>query len=959
MGKYLRNEPARGWSYSKIAVATLWLAAFLVLGATIFTQAACAFYVQFDTSQYPNDAWLQIQDPNFASSTANFQGSYTDVITGNSTTIDFSTNPPYSGPNVLMSVPVKIARLQSGKLTITYSNGAVLFIFYDDPSANSRTAAPSQMVSTQRFQAFELTMTGHNGDSGDLTAINWFTAPMSLNSYASDPTQSPPPSPLQTVGYGNTTAAQVASHMAAITQGNPQAVLSANGYVVRYLGPSNYNGNPNPWPSFIPYTQSINTAGQSTSIQTANAFHFSGEPLPNYFFGCTMTATAGSNGSVTASGDITVTWTGTIKPGNPTPPLNDPDQYHTAPWYGWPNATIVFSAAEGTNPPAPADFNNAIYGQAANNNSITFPGTAWNQFQAFTQSTLQFPGQPHDPASNPSLYDLTAYNTTLNKFVGEVTTGLLGGYFNSTYIPAGYTTMIKDMPSSQWWNLNPIVGFSEIQSNNAYYNQYAGVIFATSGNTVYGVPFTDRFGTGPVVDSVSHNNHSVLCWVLGIEPPLTNGVLADFTANPTSGPAPLAVQFTDSSTASAPSTITNWSWDFGDGSSSTAQSPSHTYNNAGTYMTTLTVTGSQGGSSSKSHVVVVGNSSAPVANFTANPTSGLAPLAVQFTDTSTGSVTSWAWTFGDGGSSAAQNPSHTYNNPGTYTVTLTVTGPGGSDSKIGTIKATTTAPVANFTANPTSGPAPLAVQFTDTSTGSINTRSWDFGDGSGGSTAQNPSHTYTNPGTYTVTLTVTGPGGSNSKPGTITVTTPNPAISLSTTSLAPSCYLGQNAQSQSFLVSNSGGGTLNYTITKTQPWLTVSPTGGSSTGAANSHQVTYSTAKLKVGTYHDTITVSGAGASNTPQTIQVTLTVAKKPAPPVANFTASPTSGTAPLTVQFTDHSTGIINTWSWSFGDGSSSTSQNPSHTYTGQHHLYYSATLTVTGPGGSRRKQVAIKVR
>jgi len=71
-----------------------------------------------------------------------------------------------------------------------------------------------------------------------------------------------------------------------------------------------------------------------------------------------------------------------------------------------------------------------------------------------------------------------------------------------------------------------------------------------------------------------------------------------------------------------------------------------------------------------------------VAHFVANPTTGFAPLTVTFTDQSLGNVTSWSWNFGDGSTSTMQNPSHTYTDPGTYTVSLTVTGPGGSDTEI-------------------------------------------------------------------------------------------------------------------------------------------------------------------------------------------------------------------------------------------------------------------------------------
>jgi len=157
----------------------------------------------------------------------------------------------------------------------------------------------------------------------------------------------------------------------------------------------------------------------------------------------------------------------------------------------------------------------------------------------------------------------------------------------------------------------------------------------------------------------------------------------------------------------------------------------------------------------------------PVASFTASPTSGDAPLTVQFTDRSTGDITSWSWSFGDGGTSSSRNPVHTYQAAATYTARLTVVGPGGSGTYTETIRVTEVppppppAPVAGFSASPTSGEAPLTVQFTDTSTGEIDSWGWSFGDG-GTSTARSPSHTYSSKGNYTARLTVTGPGGSDS-----------------------------------------------------------------------------------------------------------------------------------------------------------------------------------------------------
>ena len=147
------------------------------------------------------------------------------------------------------------------------------------------------------------------------------------------------------------------------------------------------------------------------------------------------------------------------------------------------------------------------------------------------------------------------------------------------------------------------------------------------------------------------------------------------------------------------------------------------------------------------------------ASFTALPTSGPAPLDVQFTDSSSGTVESWLWTFGDSVTHTHQHPTHTYTAKGTYTVTLTVSGPLGEDTATQLDAITVYEPVvAGFGAVPTLGVAPLDVQFTDLSSGDYDERLWDFGDDVT-HTLPNPTHVYTTPGVYTVTLTVSGMGG--------------------------------------------------------------------------------------------------------------------------------------------------------------------------------------------------------
>jgi outer membrane protein assembly factor BamB len=169
----------------------------------------------------------------------------------------------------------------------------------------------------------------------------------------------------------------------------------------------------------------------------------------------------------------------------------------------------------------------------------------------------------------------------------------------------------------------------------------------------------------------------------------------------------------------------------------------------------------------------------PNASFTANRTSGPAPLTIQFIGSSTGSEPlTYAWDFTNDGiiDSTLQNPSFTYSLQGVYTVNFTVTGPGGIDSEVKpgyiTIKSPQS-PAASFTATPTSGPPPLAVQFTDRSTNNPMSWNWSFGDGTWfnttNSSQKNPTHTYTTLNVYEVMLTVSNSQGSDTSP-VITIT---------------------------------------------------------------------------------------------------------------------------------------------------------------------------------------------
>ena len=165
----------------------------------------------------------------------------------------------------------------------------------------------------------------------------------------------------------------------------------------------------------------------------------------------------------------------------------------------------------------------------------------------------------------------------------------------------------------------------------------------------------------------------------------------------------------------------------------------------------------------------------PVAGFSATPSSGTAPLTVRFNDTSRGDTGVWEWSFGDGASSTCRNATHRYEQPGRYEVTLRVSDASGSNASIRTGAVTVAAPVkrptAAFRATTRSGTVPLAVQFTDASTGSPRTWRWTFGDGTN-STERNPLHVYREAGSYTVGLRATNAAGASTRTATrfITVT---------------------------------------------------------------------------------------------------------------------------------------------------------------------------------------------
>lgn len=236
---------------------------------------------------------------------------------------------------------------------------------------------------------------------------------------------------------------------------------------------------------------------------------------------------------------------------------------------------------------------------------------------------------------------------------------------------------------------------------------------------------------------------------------------ADFDASPVRGPAPLEVSFRDASIG----VIGSFEWEFGDGQEGRGERTVHLYETPGTYEARLRLRG-PGGLSEATRTIEVLSPDRPAAEFDAAPRKGRAPLRVRFVNRSL-NADRLEWDFGDGAGSDEEDPVHTYDAPGVYTVRLRAANALYTDARVreGFIRVVHPgAPLANFRALPKKGAPPLEVSFEDLSIGEeLSEWEWDFGDpGSGDertSGERNPVHIYRTPGRYDVRLRVRGKHG--------------------------------------------------------------------------------------------------------------------------------------------------------------------------------------------------------
>jgi PKD repeat protein len=408
---------------------------------------------------------------------------------------------------------------------------------------------------------------------------------------------------------------------------------------------------------------------------------------------------------------------------------------------------------------------------------------------------------------------------------------------------------------------------------------------------------------------------------------------ADFSCDRFVGFVPFTVKFKDESIAEN-TEITKWNWDFQDGKSSDLQNPIHTYNMATTFTINLEISnGTHKMKEIKSFYII-----AKKVDFKADTTHGEAPLIVNFqnlvntdlplsitSNTMMYAVYEWNWDFGDGSTSQDYNPSHTYTHSGNYDVSLQ------ANIYIYDDLISTTIPVdtiksevfvkqdyiiiagelmANFDSDKREGYAPLEVKFTDVSSGEPESWLWNFGDGET-STVKNPTHVYDSVGVFSVSLTIKKDETENTK----TITNMIKVLQALQADFSANPRKGDSPLNVQFTDESIG-------VPAANSWSWQFGDGGTSDKQNPMHIY------ANDGVYEVTLLV-GNGERTDSETKTAYIKVGQ-PSDLKADFTAEPRTGDSPLSVQFTDISSGSPIQWVWDFGDGTIiNREQNPSHIY------------------------------
>jgi hypothetical protein len=422
-----------------------------------------------------------------------------------------TTNITWSGSNA-MSDPVALSTVNAnGGLAFTQGSSVIGYISYG-AALGSLSNAPSPVDTTDAsyqtpWVQFELTRGGTAagllaGDVGDLTFINEFSAPLYIQSYDTNGNL------LQYSGFGTNTTATILQALAAVTQTNPQAVITNNGgQYVRVVAPVSFNDFVGPYDNFNSYITNLAANNTVAYLQNFSGFTVSSNAnSANYNFTFTMTNHYHADGTMSIKGLVVAT--NTVQGGSTN----------------FTGLKILY--ATNTNSTV-TNIGGAIYGAnyASASNTIFFvnededqtgSGSNWLAMSNYMTSVYTDPA--HQTGSN-------AYYTVLSQMVGEVSSTIESGLAGSTKIVSNGSVsgVLGTNLSQNWWTMtNPLPIMRFAQTNPLNYDQYGDVIFYYSSNSVYNFSYNDRYNNAkPVVFANVFNGTNVGAWVIGVGAPVS------------------------------------------------------------------------------------------------------------------------------------------------------------------------------------------------------------------------------------------------------------------------------------------------------------------------------------------------------------------------------------------------------------------------------------------------------
>ncbi len=473
-----------------------------------------------------------------------------------------------------------------------------------------------------------------------------------------------------------------------------------------------------------------------------------------------------------------------------------------------------------------------------------------------------------------------------------------------------------------------------------------------TGVTTTHIYMTAGTGTFTVTLTVTDNGGKTgtASAVIGV---LDRPPTASFTVTGNNTAAGKTVAFDASGSSDPDGMITAYAWTFGDGNSGIGVTTTHVYASPGSFTVTLTVTDNSGSTGTKSvKVVAIAGPKPPVASFTVTGNNTLTSSTVSFNATlstdPSGTITSYAWNFGDGATGTGKTTTHSYTSAGTYSVALSVTDSvtGLSGTKTAKVGVVDRPPTASFTVSGNNTNYGSLVHFNAAASsdpdGTITSYAWNFGDGATG-TGVITTHKYTNAGTFTVTLTVTDNSGSTATTSAkVTQVIDKPPIAMFTVT-GNNTIAGSTVTFDATTSSDPDGTIVSYA------WSFGDGSIGS--GVTTTHMY------APTGSYTVTLSViDNSGSTGSASATVVVIIASDKP--PVASFTFTSgplyVNGTVSFDASSSHDPDGTVTAYTWTFDDGTSAAGVTTTHKFTAPGR--YMVSLTVTDNLGNTNSMAQV---